>query len=304
MSTASPSTKSKKDSSTVENPAGRFAPSPTGPLHLGSLLAATASFLDSKARGGAWHVRIDDLDEPRSMPGAEQQILDALEAHGLYWDGTVTRQSDRLDHYADALDSLNRAGRLYRCHCSRRSLKGHPTYPGTCRHLGLTDPDTAVRVIVPATAIEFEDAIRGRVVTNLQDSVGDFIVRRRDGLFAYQLATAVDDGEPDITHVVRGSDLLDNTARQLFLIQALDASPPSYAHVPTLLGPTGDKLSKQTKAPPLEAGNASRNLLSVLALLGQAPPPLTGAACTEILDWGVQHWSLARVPGTDQQVRL
>ena len=194
--------------------AGRFAPSPTGPLHLGSLLAATASFLDARARKGLWFLRIDDLDVHRNQPGAEAEILHALEAHELTWDGPVQRQSQHMPAYERALEQL--AEQSFYCNCSRRLLAGKPRYPGTCRQHRQPRPDCAVRLQVSDRPISFTDGVMGLQTERLTETVGDFIIRRRDGLIAYQLATAVDDGDADVSHVVRGRDLLDNTARQIF----------------------------------------------------------------------------------------
>jgi len=304
VSTASHSTKSKKNSSTADQPtiAGRFAPSPTGPLHLGSLLAATASYLDARSRHGHWQVRIDDLDLPRNIPGADELILQALEAHALFWDGEVVYQSDRLDIYQHALTRLS--DRLFYCTCSRRALRAHPVYPGTCRQHRTPRPDSALRIIVDNESIVFSDLVMGRQVENLSESVGDFIVRRRDGLIAYQLATAVDDGGGSISHVVRGSDLLDNTARQIFLMRCLGLAVPDYAHVPTLLNNRGQKLSKQHGAPALDISKAAGNLARVLMALGMNPPrQAAGWKAAELLAWALERWQLRQVPRHNSTVQ-
>ncbi len=278
---------------------GRFAPSPTGPLHLGSLLAATASYLDARSSGATWRLRIDDLDTPRNQPGATALILEALDCHGLHWDGTVQYQSNQIERYQQALDSL--AERCFYCRCSRRALAGQHVYPGNCR--GYTQPraDSAIRIRVDATPISFDDLLMGPQVDVLCDSVGDFIIRRRDGLIAYQLATAVDDGSPEITRVVRGRDLLDNTSRQIFLIQLLGGSIPEYAHIPTLTYPNGQKLSKQHGAPGVDNRVAGENLHLVLSTLQMKPPQeLSGAAPAEILDWAIEAWQLTNLPVIDQ----
>lgn len=278
--------------------AGRFAPSPTGPLHLGSLLAAVASYLDARRAGIAWHVRLDDLDAPRHEAGADRAILLALERHGLYWDGPIVRQSERLGAYHAALDQLQRQGLLFYCRCSRRQLRGVRTYPGTCH--GHTEPraDSAVRVRVDAAAVEFDDLLQGAQHWLLADSGGDFVVRRRDGLVAYQLATAVDDGAGAITRVVRGRDLLDTTPRQVYLMRQLGLPVPVYAHVPLLLDAAGRKLSKQNHAPPLDLAAPARNLRRVLPVLGLAAPPET-ADCGKLLAWAETHFRLEHVHGTD-----
>ena len=271
--------------------AGRFAPSPTGPLHLGSLLAATASYLDARHRGELWLVRIDDLDVPRNVPGAEDAILRSLEAHGLNWDGTVIRQSERIERYEAALAQLIRTGHTFNCTCARKKLKGLSRYPGTCRDAAHPADDAAVRVRVDDRPITFEDGVVGPISEVLTESVGDFIIRRRDGLIAYQLATAVDDGEPGITRVIRGGDLLDNTARQIYLIQLLALSPPEYAHVPMVLNAAGQKLSKQTHASALDDSNATGNLLEILPMLGLTAPE-TFSAPDELLQWAAAAFAL------------
>lgn len=277
---------------------GRFAPSPTGPLHLGSLLAAVASYLDARHAGIAWHVRLDDLDAPRLEAGADRSILLALERHGLHWDGPVVRQSERLAEYHAALDLLQRLGLLFYCRCSRRQLRGVPTYPGTCHQHTDPRPDSAIRVRVDAAAVEFDDLLQGRQRWLLADSGGDFVVRRRDGLVAYQLATAVDDGAGAITRVVRGRDLLDTTPRQVYLMHQLGLPAPVYAHVPLLVDAAGRKLSKQNHAPPLDPGTPARNLCRVLQALGLEAPP-EDAECAELLAWAEPRFRLEHVPRID-----
>lgn len=280
--------------------AGRFAPSPTGPLHLGSLYTALASFLDARARNHDWLVRIDDLDEPRTEPGAEACILRALESHGLHWDRPVQRQSARLDAYRSALSELYRRGSLYYCTCSRRELRHTPIYPGTCRGRTAPVPDAAVRVRVENAAPKFADLLQGRQVAPLQLVVGDFIVRRRDGIVAYQLATAMDDSEPDIATVVRGRDLLDNTPRQIHLMTLLGRSPPAYAHLPLIVGRDGRKLSKHTGAGPVDSSVPLANIRNCLVFLGLADAP--DASLEDLLNWAVDRWNLERVPRNDQFV--
>ena len=276
--------------------AGRFAPSPTGPLHLGSLLAATASYLDAKHRGDRWLVRIDDLDAPRNVPGADSAILNSLEAHSLRWDGPVIRQSDRIGRYEAALETLSELGHTFNCTCTRKRLKGIGPYPGTCRDAEHQARDAAVRVRVNETPITYTDEVLGALAEVLSETVGDFIVRRRDGLIAYQLATAVDDGAAEITRVVRGRDLLDNTARQIYLMQLLDLSQPAYAHVPMVVHADGQKLSKQTHAAPLDDSKAAANLRQILPMLGLTPPADLGTS-PELVDWAVAEFSLAALRG-------
>lgn len=284
--------------------AGRFAPSPTGPLHFGSLLAATASFLDARQHGSDWLLRIDDLDTQRNVPGAETAILSSLEAHGLHWDGPVIRQSDRIALYENALDRLGRDGHTYYCTCSRRQLKGLPRYPGTCRKASHSRADAALRVRTTETPIDFEDLVAGPIREVLSDTVGDFVIRRRDGIIAYQLATAVDDGSGEIGRVIRGRDLLDNTARQIYLIQLLGGHTPRYGHVPILVNEADQKLSKQTFAAPLDDRMATDNLVRILPLLGlSVPADLQGAAPGQLLPWAVEHFSLERLQGAPSSYR-
>jgi glutamyl-Q tRNA(Asp) synthetase len=276
---------------------GRFAPSPTGPLHFGSLLAATASYLDAHAQGQRWLLRIDDLDTPRNVAGAADDIKTVLDAHGLHWDGSAILQSQRMERYQSALQSLFALNLLFYCRCSRRRLKDQAVYPGSCRAQADPIDDSAVRIRVNDTIVDFDDLIQGHQRCELAADTGDFIVRRRDGLIAYQLATAVDDGGSAIDSVVRGIDLLDNTPRQIYLMRLLDLSPPSYAHIPMLTHPDGSKLSKQTAAKPVDALNAQANLVRTFSWLGlQAPTQAERWSCAELLEWGVTHWQLARIP--------
>ncbi len=242
-------------------------------MHLGSLVAATASYLDARRQGVPWRLRFDDLDRPRTVPGAEDLILQALDRHALCWDGPVTRQSARAERYAAALDALAARDLLFYCRCSRNSLRGARRYPGTCRRQRTPIPDSALRIAVDEVVVAFDDLVQGRQRLALAEAGGDFVVRRRDGIVAYQLATAVDDGAPDVTRVIRGRDLLATTPRQIFLMQRLGSTVPAYAHVPLLLNRQGQKLSKQNHAPPLDAAAAAANLAQVLRLLGVDPGP-------------------------------
>jgi glutamyl-Q tRNA(Asp) synthetase len=277
---------------------GRFAPSPTGPLHLGSLLTAVASCIDARANGGEWHVRIEDIDQPRNVPGATDAILRSLARHGLRWDGPVVFQHERIDRYHAALATLDQAGLTFACNCSRSALGGAPIYPGRCRDRGLPPaPGRAIRVRVDDAQVSFEDRIQGRFGQSLARDVGDFVVRRRDGIVAYQLAVVVDDADLAVTHVVRGADLLDNTPRQCFLQRLLGLQLPIYAHVPVVANRAGEKLSKQTGATAIDDDRAAHNLLLALELLGQAPPhALAGAGVDAIVEWAVGHWRLEAIP--------
>jgi glutamyl-Q tRNA(Asp) synthetase len=283
---------------------GRFAPSPTGPLHFGSLIAALGSFLEARRRGGEWLVRIEDVDTPRTAPGATTAILRALERYGLYWDGPVVHQSQRAAHYQTALESLLEAGWVYPCACSRQALAGcrrgrdgAPIYPGTCRAgLQRIDRPAALRLRVTDAPLTFQDAIQGEYRQQLEREVGDFVLRRADGVFAYQLAVVVDDAAQGITQVVRGADLLDSTPRQIALQRLLGLPTPAYAHLPVAVDRRGDKLSKQTGAPPLDERNPGPVLWAALRFLGQRPPPeLAGETVPGIIAWAMAHWDLTAV---------
>lgn len=284
---------------------GRFAPSPTGPLHFGSLISALGSYLDAKAQGGEWWLRIDDLDPPRVAPGATDAILRALEAYGLVWDGAVQYQHHRSEAYAAALTELQRLGLVYACACSRREIAdssigrpGAPIYPGTCRAgLPRGKMSRALRVDTRGAHMGFEDRLQGAVMQDLEREAGDFIVQRADGLFAYQLAAVVDDAELDITDIVRGVDLLDSTLRQVYLQRLLELPMPHYLHLPVAVNALGEKLSKQTLAPPLDMAHPQPALVQALRFLNHSPPQaLQGAKTQEILAWAVQNWSSARIP--------
>jgi glutamyl-Q tRNA(Asp) synthetase len=290
----------------MAQPCGRFAPTPSGELHLGSLLAAVGSYLSARRVGGRWLLRIDDLDPPRVVPGAAAAIMRSLEAHGLPWDGEVLWQSRRTDAYHAALDQLRRAGLAFPCACTRRELAAvaragvdGPVYPGTCR-AGLPPGHGACawRLRVPDADIGFQDAVQGDVCQNLAREVGDFVLQRADGLMAYQLATVVDDAFQGVTELVRGVDLLASTPRQIYLQRRLGLPQPAYAHLPLLVDRAGRKLGKQTRAASLDNTAASANLRSVLTAL-RVPPPadLHGAPPAELLRWAVAGWDPARLAG-------
>ncbi|NJD36565.1 MAG: tRNA glutamyl-Q(34) synthetase GluQRS [Betaproteobacteria bacterium] len=284
---------------------GRFAPSPTGPLHFGSLVAAVGSFLEARTRGGEWLLRMEDVDVPRCSKTAAAEILRTLEACGFAWDGEVVWQSRRNDAYAAALERLKLAGRVFACACTRRELAdsaiapdGAAIYPGTCRQgLAAGRPARAWRLRVGDARIGFDDAIQGRIDSDLAIDAGDFILLRADGLFAYQLAVVVDDAAAGITHVVRGADLLASTARQIFLQQCLGLPTPAYAHLPVAVNASGEKLSKQTRAAPVDAARPGPALFAALEFLGQLPSAeLSGASPQELWAWAQAHWRLDRVP--------
>lgn len=254
---------------------GRFAPSPTGPLHFGSLLAALGSWLMARHAGGAWLVRVEDLDPPREMAGAAERQLAALRAFGLESDEPIVRQSERGAFYQAALDRLLASGRAFVCHCSRSDLAGEGGIHRACVATQ-PRPDPAIRFrVTDGTALAFDDAIQGRIRQDVAAEVGDFVLRRTDGLWAYQLAVVVDDAAQAITDVVRGADLLDSTPRQILLQRALDLSTPRYAHLPLVLGEDGRKLSKSAAALPVDPADPLPALRSAWRALSQ--PPLARA---------------------------
>lgn len=277
---------------------GRFAPSPTGPLHMGSLLTALASYLEAKKNSGYWLVRIEDIDPPREQPGADSQILKALEQHGLEWDGAVLYQSARLEAYRACIERLLTENLAYYCACSRQDLKHCAVYPGTCRRLSHKSfENLAIRLKIKNRVIRFQDGIQGAQKEQLATDIGDFVIRRKEGLVAYQLAVAMDDSYQQITHVVRGSDLLSSTSRQIFIMQTLQSPIPHYCHLPVLENKQGQKLSKQNLAKPIQSEKAGFNLWQALALLQQQPPmELQGASVALVLNWALAHWRLEKVP--------
>ena len=281
---------------------GRFAPSPTGPLHFGSLAAAVASWLDARAAGGQWLVRIEDVDRPRTVAGADTQILRTLEALGLHWDGEVAYQSRHLDRYDDALERLRASGHVYRCRCSRREIADSAVqgiegaiYPGTCRQRQVPAGEPAAeRLIAPDDTIQFEDRVQGSIAQKVAREIGDFVLRRRDGLHAYQLAVVVDDADTGITDIVRGADLLWSTPRQIALQRLLGFATPRYLHIPVAADRAGEKLSKQTHAPPIDARNGAEELRRVLGFLGQRVE--AGGTAAEILDQAKARWEPGLIP--------
>lgn len=276
---------------------GRFAPSPSGPLHLGSLLAATASYLDAKAHKGEWMVRIEDIDPPREKAGASDAILQALIDHGLRWDGEVMYQSQRSAAYDQALARLTQEDALFYCTCTRAELQGHPVYPGTCRKQRSAPEGLAAwRLRADDSVQHWRDGLQGTQQWSML-YVGDTVLKRKDGLYAYQLAVVVDDHAQGITHVVRGIDLLDSTPRQLYLYQRLGWQPPVFSHIPVILDANGNKLSKQNHANPINPANAAHNLRRCLAWLGQAAPPSDAASVEAILRFAVSHWQPMAIAG-------
>lgn len=283
---------------------GRFAPSPTGALHLGSLVAALGSFLNARAQGGRWLLRIDDLDAPRVQPGATHAIIKVLRDHGLRWDGEPVYQKQRGEAYADAIATLKARGRAFDCGCTRREARRGPKgiegpiYPGTCRGgLPRGRKPRSVRFRVDDSRIGVQDGVQGDYAQRLDRDIGDFVIRRADGVSAYQLATVVDDAFQNVSDVVRGADLLSSTPRQLALQQVLGLNRPTYAHLPVLVDARGEKLGKSTGALAVTPDRAGRQLWQCLRWLGQAPPDaLADAPVDPILRWACDNWSLAAVP--------
>ncbi len=289
---------------------GRFAPSPSGPLHFGSLIAAIGSFLEARARGGEWLVRIEDLDPPRERPGAADEILATLDRFGLHWDGPVLRQSTRTAAYEAALAQLAAAGSLRPCLCSRAQLAAlaenqrRPAgeelfHPLACIAPAPGPSDIpAWRLRTPDRDVEFVDRVQGRQRSNVARTVGDFVLKRRDGLFAYQLAVVVDDFFQGITDIVRGADLLSSTARQVLLQQALRLPPVTYMHLPIAVGNAGIKLSKSEDAPALSRSTPAAQAVAALEFLHQAPPAgLALAPLAEVWQWAIAHWQPWRFTG-------
>lgn len=283
---------------------GRFAPSPTGELHLGSLIAAVASYLDAKHHHGQWLVRIEDLDPPREQEGASESIIHCLKAHGLHSDQAIIKQSNRLGIYQTITEQLLNNKQAFYCDCSRKQLAEYQgVYPGFCRQRQINNTEDltgfAIRLKTNKQVIHFHDQIQGAIHDNIEESCGDFVIKRKDGLFAYQLAVVVDDYLQGITHIVRGSDLLDSTARQIYLQQQLDYPNLNYCHIPVLLNEQGQKFSKQNFAPAINPSEANNNLLTALQFLNQAPPPQNiQNNCEKILQWAIEHWTITNITAT------
>jgi glutamyl-Q tRNA(Asp) synthetase len=273
---------------------GRFAPSPTGPLHFGSLVAALASYLEARHQRGAWLLRIEDVDTTRARPDATRAILGTLESLGFRWDDTVIIQSERGAIYQQEIDRLG--GWTYACGCSRKDVGDGP-YPGTCRNgIPAGKSARATRLRVNNEEICFDDALQGRFCSRLEQDLGDFVLYRSDlNLYSYQLAVVVDDELSGITHVVRGADLLDSTPRQIWLGRLLGYRPLHYLHVPLATGPGGEKLSKQNLAPGIDTNDATRLLSDALEFLGQQRPPAS-LTLTALWDWAIAHWDRRRLP--------
>ncbi|MFN0040117.1 MAG: tRNA glutamyl-Q(34) synthetase GluQRS [Burkholderiales bacterium] len=283
---------------------GRFAPTPSGPLHLGSMVAAVGSYLDARAHRGSWFVRIDDLDEPRVVPGASESILDCLQRFGMRWDGDVAYQRLKSSRYASAFETLRASDAVYPCACSRREVEQAgmagaeaAVYPGTCRN-GMPEGRTARawRMRTTGVRIRFDDKIQGLVEQDLAADIGDFVLARADGVPSYHLACVVDDAESGITHVVRGADLVNSTPRQILVQQHLGFAGPEYLHLPVVVNRHGEKLSKQTRAPAVDPSNAAAILRRILQFLGQEVP--RDQNLEDLWEKAIAGWSRVRVPPT------
>lgn len=285
----------------AQMPVGRFAPSPTGPLHFGSLVAAIGSYCDVKAAQGRWLLRIEDIDPPRNPTGISRAILHSLEAHGLHWDGPIVWQSQRAEAYESALQQLHAKDLVYACQCSRTALQraGNLDCLGPCRHAHYNEGAWRFRLSDNRAdnLIHFHDRKLGDLQEDVTQTCGDFVLKRRDGLYAYQLAVVVDDAATGVTDVVRGRDLLDNTARQCLLQAELNVPRPRYLHLPLALSDTAQKLSKQNHAPALQPERAPQNICAALRFLGQTlPTDSQYASINELLGWAIQHWQPEQIP--------
>ena len=292
---------------------GRFAPSPTGPLHFGSLAAAVASYCDAKKHRGKWLLRMEDLDKPREVKGAADTILRQLEAFGFEWDGPVLYQSQRNSFYNEALTQLKEKQLIYSCTCSRKEIADSSTtigiegviYPETCLRQPIKqNAPVAWRIKTDASRIRFKDVIQGKISQNLKSDIGDFILKRADSQFAYQLAVVVDDAAQGVTHIVRGADLLDSTPRQIYLQNVLGYPQPQYAHIPVAANSAGEKLSKQTLAKPIAEQHAIDLIIDALEFLGQQPESeLRLAGLKDVWHWAICHWDIEKVPKT-QKIKI
>lgn len=291
---------------------GRFAPTPSGPLHFGSMVAAAGSYLDARSSGGQWLLRIDDLDPPRVMPGAADAILRCLEDFAMQWDGQVVYQSTRSEAYSDAVERMRGRKLVYACGCSRKDVEeaamatgiDGPVYPGTCRN-GMPAAHTmrSLRLHTNETTVEFEDRLQGGMRQQLAAEIGDFVLQRADGIFSYHLACAVDDADAGITHVVRGADLIASTPRQIYLQRLLGLPTPEYLHLPVAVNAKGEKLSKQTLAPAVDSARPAAMLVRILQFLGHAPPPEAADADVEALwSWALTNWRRGLLPRKDAAV--
>lgn len=284
---------------------GRFAPSPTGPVHFGTLIAAVGSYLQAKKNRGDWLIRIEDVDTTRAIKGADTDILNTLESFGFEWDGKIIYQSDQIEHYQYALDLLSAQTLVFPCVCSRKKLAESNTdiYAGTCRQRRLPeDKPHALRVLANDTTIEFNDLVMGNRSQNILRQCGDFVIRRRDRLFAYQLAVVVDDAMQNISEIVRGADLLDSTPQQIYLQQQLNYNTPGYCHLPLVVDATGNKISKSEGATKVDTDQKEKLLIKVLSFLGQNPPAsLALSSINDIWLWAIEHWQIEQIPKKQKQ---
>ncbi len=278
---------------------GRFAPSPTGPVHFGTLVAAVGSYLQAKKNKGEWLIRMEDVDITRKVDGADVDILKTLEAFGFEWHGEIIYQSEQTAHYEQALEQLISQSLIFPCLCSRKQLSksDNTIYPGTCRSRQLPEKNEhALRLLSKDITIEFNDVVMGRRSQNIKRQCGDFVIRRRDSLFAYQLAVVVDDDLQNITEVVRGADLLDSTPRQIYLQQLLNYPTPDYCHLPLAVDNSGNKISKSEGATKIDLQHKEQQLISVLGFLGQNPPEdLAQSSINDIWSWATEHWDVTYV---------
>ncbi len=277
---------------------GRFAPSPSGPLHFGSLIAAVGSYLQAKANQGTWLVRVEDLDPPREIAGAAANILATLDAFGLHWDGDVIYQSQRSSAYQEAIAQLNQQGLTYYCHCTRKQIQAQGVfYQGHCKHKQLTADNAALRVTTTVPVNHFMDELHGKIDIEKALAAEDFIIHRKDGLFAYNLAVVVDDIYQGITQVVRGADLIEPTGRQLYLFEQFSQPAPSYLHLPLVSNADGSKLSKQNHAPGLDISQAKALLIDAFRFLAlPVCNELQDLSIPHLLQWGTEHWSVKNLP--------
>lgn len=287
------------------NYVGRFAPSPTGPLHFGSLLAAVASYAQARSHGGRWLIRVEDIDPPREQPGADKLIVDILADFGFEWDDPVTYQSQSTSRHMELVEQLLESGIAYSCSCSRRDLVNAPRgplgiiYPGTCR-AGCIAGDSSIRIRTHNEPIQFVDGAQGIQVQRLESESGDFVIKRRDGLIAYHLAVVADDFDQGITEIVRGIDLIESTPRQIYLQQQLGMTTPRYLHIPVATNDDGQKLSKLTGAQAISADCTNTALFSALRALRQNPPAsLADRALPNIWHWAIAHWDASAIRGVE-----
>ena len=280
---------------------GRFAPSPTGPVHFGTLVAAVGSYLQAKKNNGEWIIRMEDVDTTRKVEGSDKTILDTLEAFGFEWHGTVIYQSEQTEHYQHALEKLQELSLVFPCICSRKQLAEIDTeiYPGNCRNRIFPETNEhALRLLAKDLSIEFDDIVMGHQCQNMAQQCGDFVIKRRDGLFAYQLAVVVDDARQRITEIVRGADLLDSTPRQIYLQQLLGYPTPAYCHLPLAIDDDGNKISKSEGGAKVDIKIKERLICDVLIFLCQQPPDnLADANIDDIWQWAIKNWDISKISG-------